>query len=141
MNTFGYCRCSTAEQNEARQIIAMNELQIPKERIFLDKQSGKDFDRPAYQALVGLLRPGDLLYILSLDRLGRDYFEIQDQWRMLTKERGVDIVILDMPLLDTRRDKDLIGTLISDIVLQLLAYICQNLCTQNKNAQDLEESA
>ena len=124
MAVYGYVRVSAADQNEDRQTQAMEE--IPVERIFTDKQSGKDFRRPAYQILSKRLRPGDLLYIKSIDRLGRNYEEIQNQWRVLTKERGVDIAVIDMPLLDTRRGKDLMGTFLADIVLQLLAFVAQN---------------
>ena len=122
---FGYIRVSTKEQNESRQLDAMEELHIPAGNLYIDKQSGKDFERPAYLEMAVRLGKGDLLYIKSIDRLGRNYNEILEQWRVLTKEKGVDIVVLDMPLLDTRRDKDLIGTLISDIVLQLLSYVAQ----------------
>ena len=104
----------------------MEGLSIPGEHIFIDKLSGKDFNRPMYQALVKKLRQGDLLYVKSIDRLGRNYEEIQNQWRILTRDRGVDIVVIDMPLLDTRRGKDLVGTLISDIVLQLLSFVAQS---------------
>ena len=107
-------------------MLAMNELHIPETQIFMDKQSGKDFNRPAYQALVKKLKSGDLLYIISIDRLGRNYEEIQNQWRILTKEKGVDIAVIDMPLLDTRRGKDLMGTFLADIVLQILSFVAQN---------------
>ena len=117
MTIYGYARVSSTDQNLSRQLIAMNELKIPPERIFTDKQSGKDFERPSYKALTDILKRGDLIYTLSLDRLGRDYADIQNQWRILTKERGVDIVVIDMPLLDTRRGKDLMGTFLADIVL------------------------
>ena len=113
-NTYGYIRVSTREQNEGRQAIAMQELSIPEENVFLDKQSGKDFRRPQYQRLVKKLKPDDLLYIKSIDRLGRNYGEILEQWRMLTKEKRIDIVVLDMPLLDTRRGKDLMGTFVAE---------------------------
>ena len=126
LTTYGYVRVSSADQNEDRQTIAMNEVNIPAERIYTDKLSGKDFERPAYKALVKKLRPGDLLYILSIDRLGRNYEEIQNQWRMLTKERGVDIAVIDMPILDTRNGKDLMGTFLADIVLQILSFVAQN---------------
>lgn len=123
--TFGYIRVSTKEQNEARQVEKMRELGIDERHIFIDKESGKDFNREQYQALVTMLRDGDLVYVPSIDRLGRNYNEIIEQWRIITKEKGADIVVLDMPLLDTRRDRDLTGTLISDIVLQLLSYVAQ----------------
>ena len=126
MAVYGYVRVSTTEQNEDRQIIAMNELQIPKENIYIDKVSGKDFERPSYKALTVKLIPGDLIYIKSIDRLGRNYDEIQNQWRILTKERGVDISVIDMPLLDTRNGKDLVGTFLADIVLQILSFVAQN---------------
>lgn len=123
--TFGYIRVSTKEQNEARQMEKMLELGIDERHIFVDKESGKDFDREKYQAMVAMLREGDLIYISSIDRLGRNYNEILAQWSIITKEKGADIVVLDMPLLDTRNDRDLTGTLISDIVLQLLSYVAQ----------------
>lgn len=123
---YGYVRVSTREQNEDRQLIALNEIQVPKKNIFIDKQSGKDFERPQYKKLLKKLRRDDLLYIKSIDRLGRNYNEIQEQWRILTKEKGIDIVVLDMPLLDTRRGKDLMGTFLSDIVLQVLSFVAEN---------------
>lgn len=119
----GYVRVSLDRQHEDRQLFAMQSLGIPDTNIFIDKQSGKDFARPQYQRMLEVLKPGDVLYIKSIDRLGRNYDDILDQWRSLTKEKQVDIVVLDMPLLDTRQGKDLIGTLISDIVLQLLSYV------------------
>lgn len=124
--TYAYVRVSSQDQNEDRQLIAMSEVNIEKSRIYMDKQSGKDFNRPNYQKLLRKLREGDLLYILSIDRLGRNYEEIQNQWRILTKEKKVDIVVIDMPLLDTRREKNLLGTFISDVVLQLLSFVAQN---------------
>ena len=123
---YGYVRVSTRDQNEERQLIALLELQVPKKNIFIDKQSGKDFDRPCYKKLLRKMKKGDLLYIKSIDRLGRNYNEIQEQWRILTKDKGVDIVVLDMPLLDTRRGKDLMGTFLSDIVLQVLSFVAEN---------------
>lgn len=126
MASYGYIRVSTREQNEDRQRLALGRQAIPLGNIFADKQSGKDFDRPQYQRLVKKLRRDDLLYIHSIDRLGRNYREILDQWRLLTKEKGVDIVVLDMPLLDTRRGKDLMGTFLSDIVLQVLSFVAEN---------------
>ena len=123
---YGYIRVSSRDQNEDRQMVAMQGLAIPEKHIFMDKQSGKDFLRPQYQRMVKKLRPGDLLYVKSIDRLGRNYEEILEQWRALTKERGVDIVVLDMPLLDTRRGKDLMGTFLSDIVLQVLSFAAEN---------------
>lgn len=126
MGKYGYVRVSAVDQNEDRQLIAMNELNIPKAQIFIDKQSGKDFQRAMYKKLVRKLRSGDLLYVLSIDRLGRNYEETQNQWRVLTKEKGVDICVVDMPLLDTRLHKDLIGTFISDIVLQILSFVAES---------------
>ena len=126
ISTYGYIRVSTREQNEDRQLIALRESAIPEQNIFMDKQSGKDFERPSYKRLVKILKPDDLLYVKSIDRLGRNYEEIQEQWRFLTKEKGVDIVVLDMPLLDTRRGKDLVGTFLSDIVFQVLSFVAEN---------------
>ena len=111
---------SSTDQNEDRQLFAMQELKIPDRQIFADKQSGKNFDRPEYKRLVKNLKPGDWLYIKSIDRLGRNYEEIQNQWRILTKEKGIDIAVIDMPLLDTRNGRDLMGTFIADLVLQIL---------------------
>ena len=125
-NIYAYVRVSTQEQNEDRQLIAMNELGVAEENIYIDKQSGKSFNRPKYRQLVKKLKPDDLLYVKSIDRLGRDYGEILEQWRVLTKEKKVDIVVLDMPLLDTRRGKDLMGTFLSDIVLQVLSFVAEN---------------
>jgi len=126
LKTYGYVRVSTLEQNEDRQLQAMSNLRIPKKQIFMDKQSGKDFERPLYKKLLKKLNRGDLLYIQSIDRLGRNYEEIQNQWRILTKERGVDISVIDMPLLDTRNGNDLMGTFIADLVLQILSFVAQN---------------
>ncbi len=123
---YGYVRVSSADQNEDRQMIAMQAAGVPEENVCMDKQSGKDFDRPNYKRLVRRLREGDLLYILSIDRLGRNYEEIQNQWRVLTKEKGIDIVVIDMPLLDTRQGKDLMGTFIADLVLQILSFVAQS---------------
>lgn len=123
---YGYIRVSSTDQNEDRQLIALNEKGVEKQNIYMDKQSGKDFDRPGYQKLAKKLRQGDLLYIKSIDRLGRNYEEIQEQWRYLTKKKQVDIVVIDMPLLDTRRGKDLVGTFLADIVLQVLSFVAQN---------------
>ena len=122
---YGYVRVSTKEQNEARQVIAMNEFGIPSDNIYIDKQSGKNFERPAYKSLMAILEPTDTLVIKSIDRLGRNYEEIIEQWRTLTKEKQIFIVVLDMPLLDTRTHRDLLGTLIADIVLQILSYVAQ----------------
>lgn len=123
---YGYARVSTRDQNEGRQLIALKELAIPSQNIFVDHQSGKDFNRPQYRRLVRKLRRDDLLYIKSIDRLGRNYSEILEQWRLLTKEIGADIVVLDMPLLDTRLGKDLMGTFLSDVVLQVLSFVAEN---------------
>ena len=126
METYGYVRVSSTDQNEDRQMLSMQELNIAESRIFVDKQSGKDFDRPAYKELLNQVKAGDLLYIKSIDRLGRNYNEIQNQWRILTKEREIDIAVVDMPLLDTRRNKDLMGTFIADLVLQVLSFVAQS---------------
>lgn len=126
ITTYGYVRVSSRDQNEDRQLLALQEMNVEWKNIFIDKQSGKDFERPQYKRLVRKLRKDDLLYIKSIDRLGRNYSEIQDQWRMLTKGKGIDIVVLDMPLLDTRRGKDLMGTFLSDIVLQVLSFAAEN---------------
>ncbi|WP_302768889.1 recombinase family protein [Anaerotignum lactatifermentans] len=123
---FGYCRVSSVAQHEDRQLIAMMELGIPEKNIYVDKQSGKDFNRPQYQKLLRKIGENSVIYIKSIDRLGRNYTEIQEQWRIITKEKKADIVVLDMPLLDTRRGKDLMGTFLSDIVLALLSYVADN---------------
>ena len=123
---YGYVRVSSTDQNEDRQMMALNKLNIPERNIYMDKLSGKDFNRPQYKKLVRRLKSGDLLYILSIDRLGRNYEEIQNQWRILTKEIGIDICVLDMPLLDTRNGKDLMGTFIADLVLQILSFVAQS---------------
>ena len=125
-NIYGYIRVSSTDQNEDRQRIALATKAIPDRNLYMDKQSGKDFNRPQYQKMVKKMRPGDLLYILSIDRLGRNYEEIQNQWRTLTKEVGIDICVIDMPLLDTRNGKDLMGTFIADLVLQILSFVAQN---------------
>ncbi|MCD7801731.1 MAG: recombinase family protein [Clostridiales bacterium] len=132
---YGYVRVSSRDQNEDRQLIALREVDIPEKNIYMDKQSGKDFNRPQYKKLVRKLKKDDLLYIKSIDRLGRNYEEIQNQWRILTKDKGVDIVVLDMPLLDTRRGKDLVGTFLSDIVLQVLSFVAENERTNIKQRQ------
>ena len=124
--SYGYVRVSSLDQNEDRQMIEMDRLGIMRKHIFIDKQSGKDFNRPEYKKLLRVLKEGDVLYILSIDRLGRNYEEILNQWRIITKDKKVDIVVIDMPLLDTRRDKNLLGTFISDMVLQLLSFVAQN---------------
>lgn len=125
-NVYAYIRVSTKEQNEDRQLIAINELKVPVNNIYIDKQSGKDFDRPKYNKMIKKFKKNDVLFIKSIDRLGRNYDEILEQWRILTKEKGIDIVVLDMPLLDTRRGKDLMGTFLSDIVLQVLSFVAEN---------------
>ena len=123
---YGYIRVSSTDQNEDRQLIAMRGKCVPENNIYKDQQSGKDFNRPQYKKLVKKLKPGDLLYILSIDRLGRNYEEIQNQWRLLAKDIGVDISVIDMPLLDTRNGKDLMGTFIADLVLQILSFVAQS---------------
>ncbi|MCI6045024.1 recombinase family protein [bacterium] len=123
---YGYIRVSSHDQNEDRQMIALRELEIPEKNIFMDKQSGKNFNRPQYKKMVRKMKKDDLLYVKSIDRLGRNYEEILEQWRILTKEKGIDIMVLDMPLLDTRRGKDLMGTFLSDIVLQVLSFVAEN---------------
>ena len=125
-NIFGYIRVSSRDQKETRQLLALQELHFPRKNIFVDKQSGKDFKRPQYKKLVRKLKKDDILYIKNIDRLGRNYAEILEQWRILTKDKGIDIIVLDMPLLDTRRDKDLMGTFLSDIVLQVLSFVAEN---------------
>ena len=123
---YAYIRVSSRDQNEDRQILALKSYTIPKENYYIDKMSGKNFNRPAYQALLKQLRPGDILYIHSIDRLGRNYEEIIEQWKWLTKNVGVDLIVLDMPLLNTTLSKDLLGTFISDLVLQLLSFVAEN---------------
>lgn len=135
IDTYGYVRVSTKDQNEGRQLAVMQELNIPEKNIFMDKLSGKDFNRTMYQKMVKKLRPDDLLYVKSIDRLGRNYEEILEQWRILTKEKKIDIVVLDMPLLDTRRGKDLMGTFLSDIVLQVLSFVAENERTNIRQRQ------
>ena len=134
-STYAYIRVSTKEQNEDRQLLAINELKIISKNIYIDKQSGKDFDRPQYIKMVKKLKKDDLLYIKSIDRLGRNYAEILEQWRILTKEKGIDIVVLDMPLLDTLRGKDLMGAFLSDIVLQVLSFVAENERTNIRQRQ------
>lgn len=123
---FGYMRVSTREQNEERQRLALLEMGVPKERIYMDKQSGKDFDRPQYRRLLRNLNKNSVLFVKSIDRLGRNYTDLNEQWRIITKEKETDIVVIDMPILDTRREKNLLGTFISDIVLALLSYVAEN---------------
>lgn len=126
MELYGYVRVSSTDQNEDRQMIALRQKNIAEGNIYIDKLSGKDFNRPLYKKLLRKLKRGDLLYILSIDRLGRNYEEIQNQWRVITKEIGVDVCVIDMPLLDTRQGKDLMGTFIADLVLQILSFVAQN---------------
>jgi len=133
--TYGYIRVSTREQNDERQWVAMREIGVAEANVFTDKQSGKDFDRASYRRLMRKLKKDDLLCVKSIDRLGRNYEEILEQWRILTKEKGVDIVVLDMPLLDTRRGKDLMGTFLSDIVLQVLSFVAENERTNIRQRQ------
>ena len=133
---YGYVRVSSTDQNEERQIVALAEVGVPEKNIFMDKQSGKSFDRPQYKKLVKKLKSGDLLYVLSIDRLGRNYEEIQNQWRVITKEIGADICVLDMPLLDTRQGKDLMGTFIADLVLQILSFVAQRERENIKKRQE-----
>lgn len=126
MSIYGYIRVSSRDQNEDRQLIALRGAGVEERFLYMDKVSGKDFDRPEYRKLVKKLKPGDLLMIQSIDRLGRNYAEVQNQWRILTKEKNADICVLDMPLLDTRQGKDLMGTFIADLVLQILSFVAQN---------------
>ena len=135
MSVYGYIRVSSKDQKEDRQQIALKEVGVELQNIYADKQSGKDFNRPQYKKMLRKLKKDDLLYIKSIDRLGRNYEEILQQWRILTKEKGVDIVVLDMPLLDTRRGKDLMGTFLSDIVLQVLSFVAENERTNIKQRQ------
>ena len=123
---YAYIRVSSRDQNEDRQLIAMREVQVPEENIFIDKQSGKDFNRPQYKRMIRRIKPDDLIYIKSIDRLGRNYSEIQEQWKLITKDKRADLYVLDMPILDTRREKSLLGTFISDLVLALLSYVAEN---------------
>ncbi len=125
-NVYGYVRVSTKNQNEDRQLISMREMNVPEDNIFVDKQSGKDFERPQYKKLLRRVKEDDLIYIKSIDRLGRNYSEILDQWKMITKEKKASLYVLDMPILDTRREKNLLGTFISDLVLALLSYVAEN---------------
>ena len=136
MSMYGYARVSTKEQREDRQLMALTEMRLSLENIYVDKQSGKDFERPMYRRLIKKLKEEDLLYIKSIDRLGRNYEEILQQWRLLTKDKQADIVVLDMPLLDTRRGKDLMGTFISDLVLQILSYVAQ---TERENIRQRQQ--
>ncbi len=133
---YGYARVSTREQKEDRQMLALKSQRVPRKNIYMDKQSGKDFERPMYKRMLKRMKEDDLLYIKSIDRLGRNYEEILEQWRVLTREKKVDIVVLDMPLLDTRRGKDLMGTFLSDIVLQVLSFVAEN---ERKNIRQRQQ--
>ena len=132
---YGYARVSTREQNEVRQIIALKGVKVTEENIYIDKQSGQNFERPNYQRMVKRLKKDDVVFIKSIDRLGRNYEEVLEQWRILTKDKGVDIVVLDMPLLDTRREKNLLGTFIADLVLQLLSFMADSERTNIRSRQ------
>ena len=134
-NRYGYIRVSSKDQNEDRQLIALKEAGVPEKNIYIEKRSGKDFDRPQYRRLMRRMKRDDLLYIKSIDRLGRNYTEILEQWRLLTKNKGIDILVLDMPLLDTRRGKDLMGTFLADIVLQVLSFVAENERTNIRQRQ------
>lgn len=133
---YGYVRVSSTDQNEERQVIALREKNIPEENLFIDKQSGKDFERPAYKRLLKKLREDDVLFILSIDRLGRNYNEIQNQWHYLVKEKKIDICVIDMPLLDTRQGKDLMGSFIADLVLQILSFVAESERENIKKRQE-----
>lgn len=133
---YGYVRVSTREQNEGRQMLALHQREVPEKNIYIDRQSGKDFDRPMYHRMLRKLQEDDLIYVKSIDRLGRNYEEILEQWRFLTKEKKVDIVVIDMELLDTRRGKDLMGTFLSDIVLQVLSFVAEN---ERKNIRERQK--
>lgn len=135
INIYGYMRVSSKEQNEDRQKIALIEMGVPENHIYMDKQSGKDFERTQYKRLLRKLNENSVLYIKSIDRLGRNYGELNEQWRIITKEKKADIVVIDMPLLDTRREKNLLGTFISDVVLALLSYVAENERTNIKQRQ------
>lgn len=135
MNIYGYVRVSARDQNEARQLDALKVKGVKPNQIFIDKASGKDFDRPAYKQLLQKLKKGDLLYLLSIDRLGRNYEEIQEQWRIITRDKGVDVIVIDMPLLDTSQGKDLLGTFIADLVLQILSFVAESERTSIKERQ------
>ena len=135
INIYGYMRVSSKEQNEDRQKIALTEMGVPENSIYMDKQSGKDFERTQYKRLLRKLNENSVLYIKSIDRLGRNYRELNEQWRIITKEKKADIVVIDMPLLDTRREKNLLGTFISDVVLALLSYVAENERTNIKQRQ------
>ena len=133
---YGYIRVSSTDQNEDRQRIAIAAKDVPDKNVYMDKQSGKDFNRPQYKKLVRRVKPGDTVYILSIDRLGRNYHDVQEQWRVLTKEKGADVCVIDMPLLDTRTAKDLMGTFIADLVLQILSFVAENERANIKKRQE-----
>lgn len=139
-NVYGYIRVSSCDQNEDRQMIAMQKARIPRKNIYMDKQSGKDFDRPMYKKMVRKLRDEDVVYIKSIDRLGRNYNEVVEQWQYLTRVKKVDIVVIEMPLLDTRRGKDLMGTFLSDVVLQVLSFVAENEreCIRSRQREGIE---
>jgi len=139
MNVYSYARVSSNDQNGDRQLIALKDVGVPENKVFLDTVSGKNFERPQYKKMISRLKSGDLVYILSIDRLGRNYEEIQNQWRIITKEKSVDICIIDMPLLDTRQGKDLMGTFIADLVLQILSFVAQNEreCIKKRQAEGI----
>ena len=132
---YGYVRVSSRDQNEDRQMVAMREMNVPERNIYIDKQSGKDFNRPQYKKMVKRLKENDLLYVLSIDRLGRNYEDILEQWRIITKDKKADVVVIDMPLLDARRGKDLMGTFIADLVLQILSFVAENERTNIRQRQ------
>ena len=134
-NIYGYVRVSSKDQNEDRQVITMRDMQVPEVNIFIDKQSGKDFNRPQYKRLLRKVKENDLIYIKSIDRLGRNYGEILEQWKIITRDKGVDLYVIDMPILDTRREKNLLGTFISDLVLTLLSYVAENERTTIRQRQ------
>ena len=134
-NVYGYVRVSSRDQNEDRQLITMKEMQVPEGNIYIDKQSGKDFNRTQYKRLMRKVKPEDIIYIKSIDRLGRNYAEILDQWKIITKDKRVDLYVIDMPILDTRREKNLLGTFISDLVLALLSYVAENERTNIRQRQ------
>lgn len=139
-NIYAYVRVSSKDQNEDRQVLCMKELQVPEPNIFIDKQSGKDFNRPQFKKLLRKIKADDLIYIKSIDRLGRNYPEILEQWKIITKDKKADLYVIDMPLLDTRREKNLLGTFISDLVLTLLSYVAENERTVIRQRQAVQRS-
>lgn len=140
-NIYGYIRVSSKDQNQDRQQIAMDQVQAPRQNLYIDRQSGKDFQRPMYRRLMKKIKEGDLIYIKSIDRLGRNYKEILEQWRLITREKNADICILDMPLLDTRTGKDLMGTFLADLVLSILSYVAENEVKANVCMRAKKDSA